>query len=53
MVRLSELWYRHYEDAHVLVLPDGRALEYREDNPYHAAALTKGWCRYRNHYFKE
>jgi hypothetical protein len=42
MVRLSELWYRHYEDAHVLALPDGRALEYREDNPYHAAALTQG-----------
>ena len=43
MVRLSELWYRHYEDAHVLALPDGSALEYREDNPYHyAAALTQG-----------
>ena len=38
MVRFSELWYRHYEDAHVLALPDGRALEYREDNPYHAGS---------------
>lgn len=42
MVRLSELWYRHFEDAYVLVLPDGKAIEYREDNPYHEAALSGG-----------
>lgn len=42
MVRLSELWYRHFEEAFVLVLPDGKAIEYREDNPYHQAALGRG-----------
>lgn len=42
MVRLSELWYRHYEEGYVLALPDGNMLEYREDNPYHVAALTQG-----------
>jgi hypothetical protein len=42
MVRLSELWYRHFEDAFVLVLPEGKAIEYREDNPYHQAALSSG-----------
>jgi hypothetical protein len=42
MVRLSELWYRHYEEGYVLALPDGNTLEYREDNPYHVAALTQG-----------
>ncbi len=42
MVRLSELWYRHFEDSFVLALPDGKAIEYREDNPYHQAALSKG-----------
>lgn len=42
MVRLSELWYRYQEQAHVLYLPDGRAIEYREDNPYHAEALAQG-----------
>lgn len=42
MVRLSELWYRHYEDGHVLVLPNGKAIEYREDNPYHYAAVAQG-----------
>lgn len=42
MVKLSELWYRYHEDAHVIYLPDGRAIEYREDNPYHAMAVSKG-----------
>lgn len=42
MVRLSELWYRHYEEGYVLALPDGNTLEYREDNPYHVAALSQG-----------
>ena len=42
MVRLSELWYRHYEEGYVLALPDGNMLEYREDNPYHVEALTQG-----------
>jgi hypothetical protein len=42
MIRLSELWYRHFEDGYVLVLPDGKTIEYREDNPYHQAALAQG-----------
>jgi hypothetical protein len=42
MVRLSELWYRHFEEGHVLVLPDGKAIEYREDNSYHQAAVAQG-----------
>jgi len=42
MVRLSELWYRHHEDGYVLVLANGKAVEYREDNPYHYAAIAQG-----------
>lgn len=42
MVRLSELWYRYFESAYVLALPDGKVIEYREDNPYHEAALSGG-----------
>jgi hypothetical protein len=45
MVRLSELWYRHFEDGHVLGLPDGKTIEYREDNPYHLAAVARGLVR--------
>ena len=45
MVRLSELWYRHFEEGHVLGLPDGKTIEYREDNPYHQAAVAKGLVR--------
>lgn len=29
MVRLSELWYRHFEDSFVLALPDGKAIEWK------------------------
>lgn len=42
MVKLSELWYRYYENTHVLYLPDGRSIEYNEANPYHAQAIAKG-----------
>lgn len=42
MVRLSELWYRYQEQAHVLYLPSGQAIEYRDDNPYHAQAVAEG-----------
>ncbi|HEX8874962.1 MAG TPA: phage portal protein [Nitrosospira sp.] len=42
MARLSELWYRHYEDGYVLALPNGKIIEYREDNPYHQAAVAQG-----------
>jgi hypothetical protein len=42
MARLSELWYRHHEDGYVLVLANGKAIQYREDNPYHQAAIAQG-----------
>jgi hypothetical protein len=42
MVRLSELWYRYYEQAPVLWLPTGSAVEYQPGNPYHEAAVAQG-----------
>jgi hypothetical protein len=45
MVRLSELWYRHFEEGHVLGLPDGKTIEYRENNLYHQAAIARGLVR--------
>lgn len=42
MVRLSELWYRYYEQAPVLMLPNGSAIEYDKDNEYHQAAVAQG-----------
>jgi hypothetical protein len=42
MLRLSELWYRHHEEGYVLLLPNGKAIDYHEDNPYHQAALIQG-----------
>jgi hypothetical protein len=42
MVRLSELWYRYYEQAPVIMLPDGRGLEYDPQNIYHQAAVARG-----------
>lgn len=42
LVRLSELWYRYYEHAHMLYLPTGQAIEFNESNPYHLQALAQG-----------
>ena len=42
MVKLSELWYRFHESAYVLYLPNGKAIEYIEDNPYHQQAIAQG-----------
>ena len=42
MVRLSELWYRYHESSYVMYLPDGRAIEYNEENPYHQQAIAQG-----------
>lgn len=42
MVRLSELWYRYYEQAPVLMLPNGSGIEYEPENPYHQAAISQG-----------
>lgn len=45
MIKISELWYRYFENAFIIYLPDGRAIEYREDNPYHAQAVAAGLVR--------
>jgi len=42
MVKLSELWYRHFEEDVVLMLPNGRSVEYSPENPYHDAAIAQG-----------
>lgn len=42
MVKLSELWYRYHESVHVMYLPDGRGIEYNEENPYHQQAVAQG-----------
>lgn len=42
LVKLSELWYRFHEQVHVMYLPDGRAIEYNEENPYHQQAVAQG-----------
>jgi hypothetical protein len=42
MVKLSELWYRFHETAFILYLPDGKAVEYIKDNPYHQQAVAQG-----------
>lgn len=42
LVKLSELWYRYYEQTHMLYLPTGQAIEYNEQNPYHQQAVAAG-----------
>ncbi|MEO9231617.1 MAG: hypothetical protein ABI216_22065 [Devosia sp.] len=42
MVKLSELWYRYYESAPMMYLPDGNAIEYNKANPYHQQAVAQG-----------
>lgn len=42
MVKLSELWYRYYEQAPVLMLPNGSAIEYNPENVYHQMAVAQG-----------
>lgn len=42
MVKLSELWYRYHESAHMMYLPDGKGIEYNELNPYHQQAVAMG-----------
>lgn len=36
----SELWYRRWSDVLVLKSPDGRVVEFDEDNPAHVFAVT-------------
>jgi hypothetical protein len=42
---LAELWYRRWVDAVVLFAPDGRVVEYDEDNPAHNISLARGLVR--------
>jgi hypothetical protein len=37
---IAELWYRRWVDVVVMKLPDGRALEFDEDNPRHQIAVA-------------
>lgn len=39
---LVELWYRRWESVLVLTAPDGRVVEYDEDNEVHALAVLSG-----------
>lgn len=39
-VCLTELWYRRWSDVVVLKSPDGRVVEYDENNPAHVYALV-------------
>jgi len=39
---LSELWYRRWESIPVLTSPDGRVVEFDEDNPAHLFAMATG-----------
>lgn len=39
---LIELWYRRWENVTVITAPDGRAVEYDEDNEAHALAVLSG-----------
>lgn len=39
---LTELWYRRWEQVPVLTSPDGRVVEFDENNPAHLYAVTTG-----------
>ncbi|MDB5253865.1 MAG: hypothetical protein JWP27_3034, partial [Flaviaesturariibacter sp.] len=39
---LSEVWYRRWVSVPVLKSPDGRVVEFDEDNPAHLYAITTG-----------
>lgn len=39
---ISEVWYRRWVDVPVLETPDGRVVEYDEDNEAHNAAIALG-----------
>jgi hypothetical protein len=42
---LSELWYRRWESVPVLTSPDGRVVEFDEDNRAHIVALSTGMAK--------
>lgn len=39
---IAELWYRRWVNVPVLTSPDGRVVEFDEDNPAHLYAVTTG-----------
>jgi hypothetical protein len=41
-IRLFEVWYRRWIRALVLKAPDGRVIEFDNDNPLHMAAISRG-----------
>ena len=42
---VSEMWYRRWESVAVLTSPDGRVVEYDEDNNAHLYAITTGMSK--------
>ena len=46
-VCVAELWYRRWVNAVVLKSPDGRVVEYDENNPAHVYAVSNGSVQYR------
>lgn len=45
-VCIGELWYRRWVEVGVIRTPDGRVVEYDEDNPAHNYALASGITKY-------
>ena len=43
---IGELWYRRWVDVGVITTPDGRVVEYDQDNPAHNYALATGLTKY-------
>ncbi len=43
----TELWYRRWVDVVVLKSPDGRVVEYDEENPAHVHAVANNLVEYR------
>ena len=39
-VCVNEIWYRRWVRVPVMISPDGRVVEYDEDNPHHVAAVA-------------
>ncbi len=43
---LAEVWYRRWVEVGVITSPDGRVVEYDENNPAHNYALASGMTKY-------
>lgn len=46
-VRVSEIWYRKWVRKHVMILPNGTAIEVDFNNPRHSAAILAGLVEVR------